>query len=150
MASQKSRRRFLQGIAALSALSIFPIQVFARMTGAFKANNVDSVMSELFGNTPIVKSSDIIFEIPEIAANGAVVPVSVRTDIKGVQAIYIIIDKNPNPLSSIFELNKGSVADISTRVKMGTTSMTRALVKTPNKVYMASKEVKVTIGGCGG
>ena len=78
------------------------------------------------------------------------VPVTVSTELEGVQAIYIMIDENPNPLSATFELGASSPADVSTRVKMGKSSMVRGLVKTRDQVFYAAQEVKVTIGGCGG
>lgn len=150
MKQANSRRRFIQGALTLALLSALPTRLLARMTQAFEARNAQSVMKELFGDQPVVESDEVIFDIPEIAANGAAVPVTISTSAPDVEAIYIIIDTNPNPLSSIFELGPASPAEISTRVKMGTTSLTRAIVKTSSRILMKSKEVKVTIGGCGG
>jgi len=147
---QLSRRRLVQGLMSFIALSVVPMQLFARATKAFYARGNEAVFKELFGNLPIVESSDIKMKIPGIAENGAVVPVSVSTNIAGVESMYIIIDNNPNPLSSSFHLGPNSPADIAVRIKMGKSSVVRALVKTADKVYMASQEVKVTIGGCGG
>lgn len=145
-----TRRRFLQGLMSVIALGAIPLQVLARATKAFEATKLDSVYRELFGDLPIVESSDIKLDIPDIAENGAVVPVTVATTIAGAEAIYVVIDMNPNPLSASFKLTQFSAADVSLRVKMGKSSMVRALVKTPSTIYMTGREVKVTIGGCGG
>jgi sulfur-oxidizing protein SoxY len=134
----------------LAALCILPFQLLARATKAFEAEELDEVYKELFGDLPIVESADIKLKIPDIAENGAVVPVTITTKIPGVEVIYVVIDQNPNPLSASFQIGPKSNADISVRVKMGRSSMVRALVKTADKVYMTGKEVKVTIGGCGG
>lgn len=150
MKAQTSRRRFLTGVMTLIALSVLPFKLLARATKAFKAEEIDEVYKELFGDLPIIESTDIKLKIPEIAENGAVVPVSIATTIAGVTAIHVIIDQNPNPLSASFELGPMSPADISVRVKMGRSSMVRAMVKTADKVYMTGQAVKVTIGGCGG
>ncbi|MFP6808791.1 MAG: thiosulfate oxidation carrier protein SoxY [Pseudomonadales bacterium] len=145
-----TRRKIMHSIMALVALSTLPFKILARANKAFDAENIDIVFKEIFGDLPIVKSTDIKFKIPDIAENGAVVPVSISTNIPGVEAIYVIVDENPNPLSASFHLGPMSPADISVRVKMGRSSMVRAMVKTRDKVYTTGKEVKVTIGGCGG
>jgi sulfur-oxidizing protein SoxY len=145
-----SRRWFLSAITATAALAILPLRLLARSTSAFKANDTDLLANELFGDLPIEDSDAISFRAPDIAENGAVVPVTISTEIEGVKQICIIVDKNPNPLSAIFNLSEHSMADISTRIKIGDSSMVHAMVKTSDRVYRASKEVKVTIGGCGG
>ena len=145
-----NRRKLLKGLALLSGLAILPLRVFADMRAAFKAESPDIALKELFGATPIVQSDAIKLKIPDIAENGAVVPVSISTDIVGVESISIFIDQNPNPLSASFTIGEGVFADISTRVKMGKSSHVRAMVKTSDKIYTVAKEVKVTIGGCGG
>jgi len=150
MQLQKSRRRFVQGLMSIIALSAIPLQLLARSTKAFQATALDTVYKELFGDLPVVESADIMLDIPDIAENGAVVPVSVSSSIPGAEAVYVVIDMNPNPLSATFKLTSASPVDLSIRVKMGKSSMVRALVKTADKVYMTGKEVKVTIGGCGG
>jgi sulfur-oxidizing protein SoxY len=150
MKAHTSRRRLLQGMFSMLALCALPFRLLARAEKAFAAEEVDEVYKELFGDLPIVPSTDIKLKIPDIAENGAVVPVTVSTDIAGVEAIYVVIEQNPNPLSASFQLGPSSPADISVRVKMGRSSMVRALVRTADRVYMTGKEVKVTIGGCGG
>jgi len=95
-------------------------------------------------------SKDIQITAPEIAENGAQVPVTVLSRLPNTQSISIVIDKNPFPLSSTFEFANGAESYVSTRLKMGQTSNVIALVKADGKFYTATKEVKVTIGGCGG
>lgn len=150
MMVQTSRRWLLQGMISVLALSVLPLKLLARAAKAFEAEQLDEVYRELFGDLPIVLTKDIKLKIPDIAENGAVVPITISTDIADVKAMYVVIDQNPNPLSASFQLATSSPADISVRVKMGKSSMVRALVRTQDKVYMTGKEVKVTIGGCGG
>lgn len=150
MAGQLSRRRLMQGVMSFLALSVLPMQLFARAKVAFEATEKDTVYKALFGDLPIEESSDIKMKIPAIAENGAVVPVSISTNIEGVKSIFVVIDNNPNPLSASFHMGPSSPADISVRIKMGKSSLVRAMVKTADKVYWTSQEVKVTIGGCGG
>lgn len=145
-----SRRRFLRGLSAAIALAAVPVQLFARARGAFQATQLADANKALFGDLPIVASDAVNLKIPAIAENGAVVPVTVSTELEGVQAIYIMIDENPNPLSASFELGASSPADVSTRVKMGKSSTVRGMVKMQDQVLFAMQEVKVTIGGCGG
>ena len=89
-------------------------------------------------------------QTPDIAENGAVVPVGVTSAIPNTQSIAILIEKNPNVLTAVFDIPPGTEPSITTRVKMGQSSNIYALVKADGKYYIASKEVKVTLGGCGG
>ena len=144
-----SRRQYLSGMFALCGAALLPGRLFAGIA-AFSATNTEATLKELFGDLPIEASDAVKLRTPDIAENGAVVPVTVATDISGVESISLLVDENPNPLSASFTLSPDAVADISFRIKMGKSSTVRALVKTSNKVYMATSEVKVTIGGCGG
>ena len=87
---------------------------------------------------------------PDIAENGALVPVTVTSSIPNTESIAILVDKNPNTLAANFTILPGMDPFISTRVKMGQTSDVYALVKADGRYYYAKKEIKVTIGGCGG
>ena len=102
------------------------------------------------GAVTSIESKGILIKAPEIAENGAVVPVEVTSKIPNTQSIAILADKNPFPLIASFDLMDGAEGFVSTRIKMGQTSQIRAIVKADGKVYSASREVKVTIGGCGG
>ena len=95
-------------------------------------------------------SKDIILAAPDIAENGAQVPVTITSKIPNTQSISIVVDKNPFPLNSTYEFANGADSYVSTKVKMGQTSNIVAVVKADGKFFTATKEVKVTIGGCGG
>ena len=132
-----------------AALALPKLLFAARPDGAFKAKGIDAVIKELFG-ADAVESDKISLKVPEIAENGAVVPVTIKTDLDNVTSISILVDENPTPLSATFDLTPSVEADISARIKMGQSSNVRAVVKAGDKVYFTTKEVKVTIGGCGG
>jgi sulfur-oxidizing protein SoxY len=116
---------------------------------AFDTKSVDDTVKAL-GGTSAAQSGDIAITAPDIAENGAVVPVGVTSKIPNTQAIYILVEKNPNTLAAGFAIPAGTDPNIATRIKMGQTSNVYAVVKADNKFYTASKEVKVTLGGCGG
>jgi sulfur-oxidizing protein SoxY len=116
---------------------------------AFDTKSVDDTVKAL-GGSASAQSGDITITAPDIAENGAVVPVGVTSKIPNTQAIYILVEKNPNTLAAGFGIPAGTDANIATRIKMGQTSNVYAVVKADNKFYTASKEVKVTLGGCGG
>jgi sulfur-oxidizing protein SoxY len=105
---------------------------------------------KLFGGTEATPSNDITFTAPDIAENGAVVPLSIVSKIPNTQQISVLIEKNPNTLAASFDIPADTDPSISTRVKMGQTSNIIALVKADGKFYSSTKEVKVTLGGCGG
>ena len=118
--------------------------------GAFEAKTMDETMKAVGGGAP-AQSKDIAFvSTPDIAENGAVVPVGVSSSIPKTESIAILIEKNPNMLAASFDIPAGTEPSISTRVKMGQSSNVYALVKADGKYYVASKEIKVTLGGCGG
>jgi sulfur-oxidizing protein SoxY len=117
---------------------------------AFQAKTVDDALDGLMGSHQLEGSDKISIRAPDIAENGAVVPVSVTSTLDGVESISIIAEKNATPLTASFTLGKGTLPDVSTRIKMGKTSSVIAVVKAGGKLYSTGKEVKVTIGGCGG
>jgi sulfur-oxidizing protein SoxY len=102
------------------------------------------------GATGAADSKDITIKAPDIAENGAVVPVEVTSGIAGTTSIAIFAEKNATPLIADFDFANGAEGFISTRIKMGKTSLVRAVVTAGGKTYTSAKEVKVTIGGCGG
>ena len=116
---------------------------------AFDTKNLADTMKALGGGNP-AESADIVMTAPDIAENGAVVPVSVQSKIPKTESIAILIEKNPNMLTATFEIPEGTEPNIGTRVKMGQTSNVFALVKADGKYYTVAKEIKVTLGGCGG
>lgn len=116
---------------------------------AFEAKTVGDALKGM-GAAGAAQSKDITIKAPDIAENGAVVPVEVTSGIAGTTAIAIVAEKNATPLVADFDLSNGAQGFISTRIKMGQTSLVRAVVTAGGKNYTAAKEVKVTIGGCGG
>ena len=116
---------------------------------AFDAKSMADTLKALGATTP-EDSKDVQVTGPDIAENGAVVPVGVASTLPGVTMVAILIEKNPNALACSFTLPEGTECNVQTRVKMGQTSNVYALVKAGNKFYMATKEIKVTLGGCGG
>jgi sulfur-oxidizing protein SoxY len=117
---------------------------------AFEAKTMDETMKAFGGGAP-AQSKDIAFvSTPDIAENGAVVPVGVSSSIPKTESIAILVEKNPNMLAASFDIPAGTDPSVSTRVKMGQSSNVYALVKADGKYYVAAKEIKVTLGGCGG
>ena len=117
---------------------------------AFEAKTMDETMKAFGGGAP-AQSKDIAFvSTPDIAENGAVVPIGVSSSIPKTESIAILVEKNPNMLAASFDIPAGTDPSVSTRVKMGQSSNVYALVKADGKYYVASKEIKVTLGGCGG
>ena len=117
---------------------------------AFEAKTMDETMKAFGGGAP-AQSKDIAFvSTPDIAENGAVVPVGVSSSIPKTESIAILVEKNPNMLAASFDIPAGTDPSVSTRVKMGQSSNVYALVKADGRYYVAQKEVKVTLGGCGG
>jgi sulfur-oxidizing protein SoxY len=145
-----TRRVFIRGAAAAAALLALPRALLAWPEKAFEAKSQDDTLNALFGTTETTESSAVVLSAPDIAENGAVVPVSVSTTLENVESISIIVEQNPSPLAASFDLGPNAVADVSTRLKMGKTSNVMAVVKADGKLHTAGKEVKVTIGGCGG
>jgi len=118
--------------------------------GAFATHSMDETLKAL-GGSPPAQSRDIAFvSTPDIAENGAVVPIGITSSVPKTESIAILIEKNPNMLAAVFDIPPGTDPALSTRVKMGQTSNVYALVKAEGKYYVASKEIKVTLGGCGG
>jgi sulfur-oxidizing protein SoxY len=116
---------------------------------AFEAKSISDAIKGL-GAAGVTDSKDILIKAPDIAENGAVVPVEVTSQIAGTQSIAIMTEKNPLPLLAVFEFDEGAQGYVSSRIKMGQTSNVRVVVKAGGKYYSAVKEIKVTIGGCGG
>ncbi|EIJ34662.1 thiosulfate oxidation carrier protein SoxY [Thiothrix nivea] len=147
------RRTFLQGSLAagaagmaVSAGLLTPRMVLADGS-AFDAKTLDDTLKAM-AITP-EESGDVKIKAPEIAENGAVVPVTV-TGPEGTTELSILVENNPNPLAATFILGEGAKPEASTRIKMGKTSNVIALAKVGDKTLSAKQEVKVTIGGCGG
>lgn len=138
---------------AVSAGFLTPMQAWAVQQQwnekAFGATDVDSVVASL-GGEGAVESDQITLIAPDIAENGAVVPVGVNSALPNTTEIAILVPDNPSTLTALFKIPEGSLPEVATRIKMGETSDVYGLVKADGKYYMVHKEVKVTLGGCGG
>ena len=116
---------------------------------AFETRSLADTVKALGGSTS-AESKDITITAPDIAENGAVVPVAVSSSIPKTESISILVEKNPNMLAASFMIPAGTDPSVGTRVKMGQTSNVYAVVKADGKFYTTGKEIKVTLGGCGG
>ena len=144
------RRTFLQIGAALAVCAAPFHRALAAMRPAFDEKNLGKSMETLLGGGSYEESGAVKFKAPEIAENGAVVPLTASYN-GDARQIAFFVEENPQPLAAAFTLGAGSVASVSTRIKMGKSSMVHAVVQTADgKLLGVKKEVKVTIGGCGG
>jgi sulfur-oxidizing protein SoxY len=158
---ESSRRQMLKGTGGAAVLGLAmaaglfkPGSAWAQQPAwnkaAFDTKSLPDAVKALGGTQP-TQSGDITITSPDIAENGAVVPFTVASKIPGTQNIALLIEKNPNILAANFAIPQGTDPWVNTRVKMQQTSNVYALVKGGDgKFYYASKEVKVTLGGCGG
>ena len=139
----------LMAAAGLITMEQAQAQQQAWYKAAFEAKSLGDVVKALGGAAP-AQSGDISINAPDIAENGAVVPVAVTSKIPNTQGIYVLVEKNPNALAAGFSIPAGTDPTVSTRIKMGQTSNVHAVVKADNKFFVTTKEIKVTLGGCGG
>jgi sulfur-oxidizing protein SoxY len=136
---------------AISAGLLTPKAVLAAWPkAAFEAKDTKTALESSFGSSATAESGDIKLKAPDIAENGAVVPITVDSSIDNIESISIVVAENGTPLAATFNLAPNTVGYVSTRIKMGKTSDVTAVVKAGGKLYSTSKNVKVTIGGCGG
>ena len=149
-----ARRKFLRVGALIATAVALPSKLWAAMTkpdAAFAATDLHAAFAAL-GQTP-TESVGIIFTAPDIAENGAVVPIKVEVDeavLPGVRRLYVMVEKNPNPMAAMFSVIEGSKPYIETRVKVAQTCNLYAVAENAEGFFMASKKTKVTLGGCGG
>ncbi|MFK5913836.1 MAG: thiosulfate oxidation carrier protein SoxY [Woeseiaceae bacterium] len=153
-----TRRIILKGTMAAGTLAVAaganlltPSTAFAAWPAkAFKARKLDVAMDAISGKARPTASADIKIEAPDIAENGAVVSVKVKTTLPKVESISIYVPVNAFPLSASYILSNQMETSISGRIKMAKTADIVAVVKSNGKLYTAKKGVKVTLGGCGG
>jgi sulfur-oxidizing protein SoxY len=158
MSMNIKRRVFLKGSLAAGATTvavgaglIAPQAVIGAWNEtAFKAKSIEDTLAAAMGASSSSPSDAIMIKAPDIAENGAVVPVSVTTEMGGVESIAILSDGNNTPLVATFTMGEGALPDVSTRIKMAKTGDVIAVVKADGNLLVARKQVKVTIGGCGG
>jgi len=117
---------------------------------AFDGKTLAEVAKALGATRAPVESKDLILQAPEIAENGSVVRVGAESNIAGTTQLALVVEKNPSALAALFDIPAGTDPNVSTNLKMGQSSNVYALVKAGDKFFYAVKEVKVTLGGCGG
>ena len=157
MTTNSKRRIFIKGslitglLAISGSLLTFPARVLAAWpAAAFDAKKVDDALNTLFGNTKLIeRPADIILSAPDLAENGAVVPVTVQSSLQGIESITLMVDKNPNALVARFNLAKNTRAYLKTNIKMAETSNLIVVLKAGDKLYSTRRKVKVTLNGCG-
>ena len=143
-----SIRRGVLGVLALALLK--PLSLLAAWSkDAFGAKSAPDALKTLGVSNP-APSKDLVIDAPQIAENGAVVPIEITSGIPGTSALLVLIDHNPFPLVAKFDFAEGALPFVKLNVKMGETSDVRVLAEAGGKHYQATKEIKVTIGGCGG
>jgi sulfur-oxidizing protein SoxY len=151
----KTRREMLAQSATVAGLlataGLLPTAAQAAWNeGAFNAKTLAEVVKALGGSAP-AESKDVTITGPDIAENGAVVPVGASSSLAGVKRLLLLVEKNPSALAATFDVTDKVDANVSTRVKMGQSSNVYAVAMMGDgKVLFAQKEVKVTLGGCGG
>jgi sulfur-oxidizing protein SoxY len=142
-------RRALIAVLAAGVLRPWAALAAAWNKDAFGAKTAADALKGI-GATGATPSKDILIEAPQIAENGAVVPVEIASSIPGTRAIAVLVDKNPFPLIARFDFMEGALPFVKLNVKMGETSDIRVVAEAGGRHYVATREVKVTIGGCGG
>ncbi len=136
--------------AAAAAGLVAPADALAQVTKAtFEAKTTADALKSM-GIANAVESKDIQIKAPDIAENGAVVPLEITSSIPGTESIAVFIEKNPFPFAGSFDVSKGALPFVALRTKIGESSNVRVVVAAGGKHFTTVKEVKVTIGGCGG
>ena len=144
-----ARSATVAGLLAAAGFLPMPAQA-AWPQAAFEAKTLADAVKALGGSAP-VESKDVTITGPDIAENGAVVPVGCATTLPGVKRLLLLVEKNPSVLAAVFDITDAIEANISTRTKMGQSSNVFAVAMMGDgKVLYAAKEIKVTLGGCGG
>ena len=142
-------RRTLLGALAVVLLKPFAALAATWNKDAFGAKTAQDALKGI-GADGAAASKDLTIDAPQIAENGAVVPIEISSAIPGTTSIAVVIEKNPFPLAGRFEFKEGALPFVKLNVKMGETSDIRAIAEAGGRSYVATREVKVTIGGCGG
>ena len=154
-----ARRTILKGAVAGGLIGLgfgsFPFPAYAMADAkewpadAFKQKSEADALKKLYGKTA-EPSDKISLDVPEIAENGAVVPIAASSTLPNVTGIAILVLENPNALAAAYKIPKGTEASVANRLKMAKTSKVVAVFESNGKLYSAGKTVKVTVGGCGG
>ncbi|MET4579104.1 thiosulfate oxidation carrier protein SoxY [Ottowia thiooxydans] len=150
----QTRRQTLKHSAAVAGLlataGLLPQQALAFNKGAFEAKSLNDALKALGSGAP-TESKDVTLTAPDIAENGAVVPLAVASSLPNLKHLVLLVEKNPNALVAVFNVTPEVEPNFATRSKMGQSSDVYAVAITADgKAHYAKKEVKVTLGGCGG
>jgi sulfur-oxidizing protein SoxY len=151
MASMTPIRRItLQALGALAAGLVLPLRALAAWNKeAFGARSAADALKGL-GVGASSDSADLVIEAPQIAENGAVVPIEITSNVPNTRSIAVVVEKNPFPLAAKFDFLPGAMPYVRVNVKIGESSFVRVVAEAGGRHYTATREVKVTIGGCGG
>ena len=137
----------------LGALAVLLARPFAALAAwnenAFGAKTPQDALKGI-GAASSTPSKDIVIEAPQIAENGAVVPIEITSNIPGTSSLAVVLEKNPFPLAAKFDFKEGALPFVKLNVKMAETSDVRVVATAGGRHYSATREIKVTIGGCGG
>jgi len=140
----------LKAAGAAAAALVLPLHALAAWNKeAFGSKTAAAALKGL-GVGGAAESAELVLEAPQIAENGAVVPIEVTSNIPGTRSLAVVIDKNPFPLVAKFDFTEGAAPYVRVNVKIGESSFVRAYAEAGGKYFTAAREVKVTIGGCGG
>jgi len=147
----QKRRGLLHAAGALLLAGLLkPMAALAAWNKAAFSSKTSAEALKSLGTPSAEASGGILIEAPQIAENGAVVPIEVTSNIPGTTSIVVLVEKNPYPLVAKFEFSEGALPFVKINAKMGETSDVRVIAAAGGKHYQATKEIKVTIGGCGG
>jgi sulfur-oxidizing protein SoxY len=141
------RRTVLGGLAALLAKPLAALAAWNE--SAFGAKTPQDALKGIGVANP-APSKEIVIDAPQIAENGAVVPIEITSNIPGTSSIAVVLEKNPFPLAAKFEFKEGALPFVKLNVKMAETADVRVVAAAGGRHYSATREIKVTIGGCGG
>jgi sulfur-oxidizing protein SoxY len=152
-----TRRLILQGAVSVALVGLGNLPFGPALAAAndkypedaFKQKSDSDAIKSLYGKT-VEPSDKVKLDAPEIAENGAVVPISVSSSLPDVTSISILVADNPNALAASYKIPAGTLPSVANRLKMAKTTNVIAIVEAGGKLYSATKEVKVTVGGCGG
>jgi len=157
-APECARRTILKGLAGIAGVGLIDALILSKALAAdapgwpqdaFKQKSEADTLKTLYGKS--AEASDkVSLDAPEIAENGAVVPIAVTSTLPKVTGIAILVLENPYTLAAAYKVPEGTQAAVASRLKMAKTSKVMAVVESDGKLYSATKEVKVTVGGCGG
>ena len=144
------RRNALRFVTGIAIGLLVPLRALAAWNKeAFQAKTAADALKGL-GVGASAESKDIVIEAPQIAENGAVVPIEITSNVPNTRSIAVVIDNNPFPLTAKFDFGEGALPYVKVNVKMGESSFVRVFAEAGGRFHTASKEIKVTIGGCGG